>query len=110
MSIKGIDSQIMITRSPDILRDASFVQQRPEINQQILAEQQRTQASQDQNRVKTLEEAEMEGIRTEEDGGGRNEYDGRGGHRPSDEDELVDETGRPGMYVPAGNNIFDIRI
>ena len=108
MSIKGIDTQIMITRTPDVARDASFVQQRPEVNQQILAESQKVQVAEDQKRVKETEEAEMEGIRPDEDGGGGSQYEGSGGNNPEEEER--DEFGRPGMYVPASNNILDIRI
>ena len=108
MSIKGIDSQIMITRTPDFARETSFVQQRPEVNQQILAEQQKIAVAQEQGRVKETEEAEMEGIRAEEDGSGGGEYDGKGGHAPDEEDD--EELFRPGMFVPPSNNILDIRI
>ena len=108
MSIKGIDTQIMITRTPDVSRDASIVQQRPEVNQQILAESQKILVAQEQKRVKETEEAEMEGIRPDEDGGGGSEYEGGGGKHPEEEER--DEFGRPGMYVPAGNNILDIKI
>ena len=109
MSIRGIDTQIMITRTPDISKDTSVVQQRPEINQQILAEQRKIFVAQDQKRVQVLEETEMDRIRTEEDGGGSGGYGGSGG-RGYKEREETDENGRPGFYVPAGNNIFDIRI
>ena len=107
MSIRGIDTQIMITRSPDFARENSAVQQRPEVNQQQLAEQQKVTAAQEQSRVKGTEEAEMEGIRTDEDGGGNSEYDGQGGHAPEEEE---DEFSQPGMFVPPSNNILDIRI
>jgi len=107
MSIRGIDSQIMITRSPDFARENSAIQHRPEVNQQILAEQQKVTAAQEQSRVKQTEEAEMEGIRTEEDGGGNSEYDGSGGHAPEEEE---DELSKPGMLVPPSNHILDIII
>ena len=109
MSIRGIDTQIMITRTPDVSRDASIVQQRPETNQAILAESQKVVVAQDQTRVKETEETEMDNVRTEEDGSGGNEYDGSGGSKHPEEEEK-DEFGRPGFYVPASNNILDIRI
>ena len=108
MSIRGIDSQIMITRTPEAARDASLIQQRPEVNQQILAERQKVQIAQEQTRVKELEEKDMDGIRTDEDGGGGSGYDSHGGKHPEEEER--DEKGRPGMLVPPGDNIFDIRI
>jgi hypothetical protein len=108
MAIKGIDTQIMITRTPDVARDASFTAQRPEVNQQILAESQKILVAQEQIRVKEIEETEMEEIRADEDGSRGNEYEGNGGKNPHEEEK--DEFGRPGFYVPAGNNILDIRI
>ena len=109
MSIRGIDTQIMITRLPDFSKDASVVQQRPETNQQILAEQQKINAAQEQTQVKALEESEREEVRTEEDGSRGNEYDGSGGHKP-DEEEDPDDFMKPGMYVPPSNNILDIMV
>ena len=109
MSIRGIDTQIMITRSPDFSKDVSTVQQRPETNQQILAEQQKITAAQEQAQVKALDESEMEGIRTEEDGSGGGEYDGKGGHKPNEEED-PDDFMKPGMYVPPSNNILDIMV
>ena len=110
MSIKGIDSQIMITRSPDFAKDNSAMMQRPEVNQQILAEQQRILVEQAQNRVNQTEEAEMEGIRTEEDGGNEAEYDSNEKKRKKPQEEEKDERGNPLFLVPPGNNILDIRI
>ena len=107
MSIRGIDSQIMITRSPDFARETSFVQQRPEVNQQILAEQQKITVAQEQTRVKETEEAEMEGIRTDEDGGNESEYDSHGRRRKKSKEE---ETNNPVFLVPPSNNILDIRV
>ena len=108
MSIRGIDTQIMITRTPDVSRDASIVQQRPETNQAILAEQQKILVSQERTRVKETEETEMDNVRTDEDGSGDNEYEGSESKHPEEEEK--DEFGRPGLYVPASNNILDIRI
>jgi len=107
MSIKAIDSQIMITRTPEAARDASIVQQRPETDQRILAEQQKAQDARDQGRVKETEETEMEGIRTDEDGGNESEYDSHGRRRKKSKEE---ETNNPVFLVPPSNNILDIRV
>ena len=110
MSIKGIDTQIMITRTPEVSRDASIVQQRPEVNQALLAEQRNKAIARDETRVKELEEpAEAERIRTDEDGGGNNAYYGQDGSNQG-EDGLTDEKGRPGMLVPPRDHILDILV
>lgn len=106
MSIKGIDTQIMISRLPDNSRDASVMQKRPEMAQDFLAAQTKISNAQDQSRVLRSVEAEMEQIRTdvEEDGGS-----GAGGGSPGPETKENEETD-PDMLVPPGNNIIDIRV
>ena len=109
MSIKAIDSQMMITRTPEAARDASIVQQRPDTDQRILAEQQKAQDARDQTRVKETDETEREGIRTDEDGENDGAYDGRGKKNKKQHEEK-DERGNPLFLVPPGNNILDIRV
>ena len=107
--IRGIDTQIMINNSFNASNEASTIQQRPEVNQHILAEQQKTQSAQDQSRVGEISEAEMEEIRTEEDESGSGGYDGRGGKHPGENNEDEDSIDIT-MYVPPSNNILDIMV
>jgi len=106
MSIKGIDTQIMVTRTPDVARDASALIKRPEVNQEFLAVQQKAADAHNQSRVKGTEQSEMETIRTDVDGGG---YGGGGSEGQENENEEDGEIPM-GMRVPPGNNLIDIRV
>jgi len=108
MSIKGIDTQIMINRSADFSKDASAMQKRPEVQQEFLAAQQKIASAQSQSRVAGTTETEMENIRTDVDGGSGGAY-GDGEGKESDDDEQKGETAR-NMLVPPGNNMIDIKI
>jgi len=108
MSIKGIDTQIMMTRLTDNIREASVLQKRPEVAQAVLAAKGKTNDAEEQTRVVKMSETEMEKIRTDvdEDGGG-----GYGGEEESSpgEDVWYDEVD-PDMIVPPGDYIIDITI
>ena len=108
MSIKGIDTQIMITRSNDYSKDASAMQKRPEVAQDNLAERQKVNTAQDQKRVAKTLESEMDRVRYDAEGGGGGAYGGGEGGEPEEENE--DDSYAKGMYVPRGNNIFDVRV
>ena len=109
MSIRGIDTQIMMARLTDSVRETSAMHKRPELAQDALAAQRRINDAEDQTKVAKTTEAEMEEIRTDvdEDGSG-NGYSGESGSEP-DEDEMDDEPG-PDMIVPPGNYLIDIMI
>jgi len=108
MSIRGIDTQIMISRLTDNVRDASALQKRPEFVQDALAAQGRINDAQDQTRVVKTAASEMERIRTDvDDGGGAgyadgSEDDGSGKKKKEEID--------PDMLVPPGNNRIDIKV
>jgi len=108
MSIKGIDAQIMVTRSPDFAREASALLKKPEMTQEFLAAQTKLTDAQDQSRVLGTEQAEMDTIRSDVDGGSGGAYGGDGG-AGSGEDEN-DEDIPVSMRVPPGNNVIDIKI
>jgi len=108
MSIKGIDSQIMISRLPDNVKEASSIQKKPELMQEFLATQGKLTDAQDQTRVAKTSESEMENIRTDVDGGSDNENDGEENQRPGEENS-EDEID-PDMLVPPGHNVIDITI
>jgi len=109
MSIKGIDTQIMITRSADFAREASAMQKRPEMTQDFLAVKQKMNDAHDQSRVKGTEQTEMEGIRTDVEGGAGSGYDSFEGEQENEEDGQDGEI-PPGLRVPPGNNLIDIKI
>jgi len=108
MSIKGIDTQIMISRLTDSVRDVSAMQKRPEVAQDALAYRGRINDAEVQSKVAKTTESEMEKVRTDVDEGGNSDYGGAGGSDPH-EDEQEDEFG-PDMIVPPGNYTIDIMI
>ena len=107
MSIKGIDTQIMITRTTDFAKDASAMQKKPEMTQEFLAAQTKISDAQAQGRVAGTEHTEMETIRTDVDGGagGGHGGDGGGKHNRDDDDEVPMD-----MRVSPSNNIIDITV
>ena len=107
MSIRGIDTQIMINRTAEFSKDASAMMKRPEVQQEFLAAQQKVSDAQAQGKVLQTQESEMENIRTDVDGGGLGGGGGEGAE--PDEDEKKGDSARA-MLVPPGNNVIDITI
>ena len=108
MSIKGIDTQIMISRLPDTSRDTSALQKRPEVAQDTLAVKAKVNDAEDQTRVAKTAESEMEKIRSDVDGGSGAGYGSEGG--PGHEKNgLIDESD-PDLLIPPENHIIDITI
>ena len=107
MSIKGIDAQMMITRLPDNVREASAIQKRPEVAQDVLAAQQRLNDAQDQSKVAKTTESEMENIRTDVEEGRGGSYGGEGnsGKKEDKPDDIEQE-----LKVSPSCNIIDIKI
>ena len=108
MSIKGIDTQMMITRLTDNVRDTSVLQKRPEVEQDQLAAQGRVNDAQSQSKVIKTSESAMEKIRTDVDGEGGGAYGGGAGPGPgkdAQDDELELKT-----LAPPDQHIIDIKI
>lgn len=106
MSIRGIDTQIMISRLLDNVKDTSAVQKRPEVAQDTLAAQAKVSATQEQSKVAKTMESDMERIRADVDGGSGAGYEGDGGHgKDKEKDEL-----EPGSFVPMERHFIDITI
>ena len=99
MSIRGIDTQIMITRATDFVKETSTVQRQPEVAQEHLASQQKVESTQDQSRVTATIEAENENIRTDVDGEGSGAAGGEGSKR--EEEEMTEEQKRELLVAPA---------
>jgi len=109
MSIKGIDTQIMITRSADFARDASAMQKKPEVTQDFLAVKQKMADAHNQSRVRGTEQKEMEEIKADVEGGSGNEYERLDGE-PAPEDEENGGEIPADLRVPPGNYTIDITI
>jgi len=109
MSIRGIDTQIMITRATDFVRDASTTQRHPEVSQEHAALQAKADSAHDQSRVTATTESEMENIRTDVDGEGSGAAGGEGSQR--EEEEMTEEQKAELLVAPADHDqIIDITI
>ncbi|MDR2571925.1 MAG: hypothetical protein LBD23_16725 [Oscillospiraceae bacterium] len=110
MSIRGIDTQIMITRATDFVRETSSIQRQPEISQEHLAQQTKIESTQDQSRVIATMESDMENIRADEDGEGSGAADG--GKKRQEEQEPEGEEVVPELRIaPAPHDhIIDMMI
>ena len=107
MSIRSIDTQIMIQRTTDFVRETSSAQRHPEVTQEHLATQGKIESTQDQSRVKETTESEMENIRTDEDGAGSGAAGGEGSGQ--EEEEMNEEQKKELLVAPADHDqIIDI--
>ena len=105
MSIRGIDSQMMIVRAPDAARDASEQLKKPEVSQDQQAMLAKFNETLEQKRVQHTSESEMETIRADKDGGGKGGRGGGGGHG----EDQPDEDPSSGLLVAPGNHMIDIQ-
>jgi len=108
MSIRGIDTQIMISRLLDNVRDTSSIQKRPEVAQDTLAAHAKVNDAHEQAKVAKTMESDMEGIRADVEGGSGSGYGDEGGSGHGKDDEK-DEFG-PGTFVPSERHVIDITI
>jgi len=106
MSIKSIDTQIMIARTAEYSRDTSAVQKKPEIAQEYLAAREKINDAQDQSRVAKTFESKLSELNPDEDGGGGGGGDGGSGTGKNKKDGESDED----MLVPPGKSVIDIRV
>jgi len=107
MSIRGIDTQIMITRTADFAKETSAVQRQPETTQEHLAAQRKVESTLDQSRVAETTETENENIRTDVDGGGSGAAGGEGS--PQEEEEMTEEQKKELLVAPADHDqLIDI--
>ena len=108
MSIRGIDTQIMINRSPDMARDTSAAQKRPEVTQDYQAIQSRLNEAVEQKRVQHMSESEMDRLRADKDGSGKGAHGDEGGS--GQDKEKQDESPGPGFIVAPSNHRIDIKV
>ena len=101
MSIRGIDTQIMVTRTTDFVRETSNQQRHPELSQEHLANQGKVESLHDQSRVIATNEAENEEIRTDVDGSGSG---AAGGGSGQDEEEMTEEQKKELLVAPADHD------
>jgi len=109
MSIRNIDTQIMVNRQLDFSRETSNMQRHPEVTQEHIAAQTKVESAQEQSRVLATTETENEEIRTDVDGEGSGAAGGGGsGNR---EDEMTEEQKKELLVAPAlHDQLIDIMI
>ena len=108
MSIRGIDTQIMVQRPADMVRETSALQRHPETTQEHLAAQQKLDSAQNQSKVLATTESEMDNIRTDVDGSGSG---AAGGEGSGQEEEMTEEQKRELLVPPSDHDqIIDIMI
>lgn len=82
MSMRGIDAQLLITRSAELTKEAGRTQRSHEMRQEQLAEQARAQERRKQEQVQSAQELEASRIRErqggQEGGQGKRQSGGRG--------------------------------
>ena len=109
MSIRGIDTQIMITRSSDFVRETSNIQKHPEVTQEHLAAQAKIESDVDQSRVLATTEAENENIRTDVDEEREGSAGGEGSGQSSQEEDDTGEVAPELRVAPAAyDQLIDI--
>ncbi|MDR3310588.1 MAG: hypothetical protein LBS90_04510 [Oscillospiraceae bacterium] len=89
MSVKGIDNQIMVTRTSDYARELSAQQHRGDAMQDYLAVQAQAREKYNMQSVRESNKSEKEELKTGKDGGGNGARQ-RGGGSPEDR-EPADE-------------------
>jgi hypothetical protein len=109
MSIRGIDTQIMITRATELVRETSNALRHPETTQNHLAAQGKIESTHDQSRVAATTESDMENVRTDVDGSGSGAAGGDGSKKG--EGELTEEQQAELLVAPSDIiHLIDITI
>ena len=106
MSVKSIDTQIMVARTADIARDTSHAAKRHEAAQEYLAFKEKINDAQNQTRIAKTPESRLSKLHDDKNGGG-GQSGGEGaetGQGRKDEDPGED------MYVPSGDSTIDIKV
>ena len=109
MSIKGIDAQIMITRTADFARESIAAQRKPEITQDYLSVQAKANEAQELRKVIKKSDAELQKLRPE-DGGGSGAGGSGGGSGSHAESEEQNGELEPGTLVPLEKHMIDIKV
>lgn len=109
MSIRGIDAQLMLSRTPDFARDASAQLKTGDKVQDFLAVQAQAEAEHEKSSVVKSEEAPKSELHLGDEGSLGQEYSGSGGSK-KDKDKKKDD---PLLDVNVGHgreSIIDIRL
>lgn len=102
MSIRNIDTQIMIQRTTDVAREANNLIRHPAAAQEHLAAHGKAESALAQSRVQATTESEMDNI--DADGSGSGAAGGEGSGKGSGEEETQNNQ-NDDFLVPPSNEI-----
>ena len=106
MSIKGIETQIMINRLPDYAKDASALYKRTEVFQDHIAKQVKINDAQEQTKVVKMKESALEALHPgDEEGGGSGSGFEEEAEQGYDDTQAIDD-----LMVPGEEHVIDIKV
>lgn len=108
MSIRGVDAQLMIARSPDFAREASQQQKLGDHMQSFMAAQAKSEAEHEKAYVAKTEQPPEPELHLENEGGGN-----AGAYSSSKKKRAEEELREPSLLdadVGRGNHIIDIKL
>ena len=106
MSIRGVDGQLMISRSADIAKEVSSAQRKTELSQDFLAIQGKIMAERDGQSVGGAIEVQAAEVRLEKDAEGGDSYTSQDGKEQKKKDGQDPDP----PTVPGEVHIIDIKI
>jgi len=105
--LKGIDAQLMVTRTADLAREADIIQRKNDLVRDYLAVQTQALAEQKKLQVAHTLGAQRVEIHPDKQGGGQQGYQ----TQQQENDELSDTTEDEYLLPPTANqSIIDIKI
>ncbi|MDR1117320.1 MAG: hypothetical protein LBL09_03625 [Oscillospiraceae bacterium] len=107
MSIKGIDSQMMIARATDFVKESSNQLKKNELMQDYLAVQAKLESEHESNMVTRKTHLEQADMKLNKDGKGGGEYTGR---EKGKKGKPAEETEAAGGWVPGVEHKLDIKV
>ena len=107
MSIKGIETQIMINRLPDYAKDASALYKRTEVFQDHIAKQAKANDAKEQTKVVKTNESGLEALHPEDDDSGGN---AAGGFEEETEQGYNKDSDIDNLMVPGEEHVIDIKV
>jgi len=113
MSVRGIDTQIMVTRSADYSRDVGAMNKKPELTQEQLAALHKANVAHEQKKIVETKETDMDKIRTDKDGSGSGAGGGSSEGQPDEEDTYASSNAKgsgSSKLVSGSEHIIDIKV
>ncbi len=113
MSIRGIDTQLMVNRTMDLSKDVHAMNRRETVAQEQFAQQLKAATEEQQEQVQTVEEPEGGRIRNDEKPREDRHQQKGGGRQEADMDDLREEVALDASLQPGEDDSgmrIDIRV